>query len=203
MTTVLPLTCFPPVKWMAYSVQKDAVIDIYEHYVKQSYRSRFELLGANGILTLSLFVESTKGQKVPVKDMRLMEGSWGKNHMSSIRSAYGKSAFFEHLEDDLVRLFAEDRPSYLLDFNLQALDILRPYFKGWNYSLSTMYLEKEEQTEDCRNLFFPKNRALHYPSYLQVFGDRFDFQSDLSVLDLVMNLGPQSLGYVKNIDLTI
>ncbi|MEN9348676.1 MAG: hypothetical protein RLZZ77_2187 [Bacteroidota bacterium] len=188
---------------MAYAVQKDAVIDIYEHYVKQSYRSRFELLGANGILTLSLFVESTKGQKVPVKDMRLMEGSWGKNHMTSIRSAYGKSAFFEHLEDDLVRLFAEDRPSYLLDFNLQTLDMLRPYFKGWNYSLSTMYLEKEEQAEECRNLFFPKNRALHYPSYLQVFGDRFDFQSDLSVLDLVMNLGPQSLGYVKNIDLTI
>ena len=203
MTTVLPLACFPPVKWMALAVQKNAVIDIHEHYIKQTYRTRFEILGANGLLPLSLFVESSKGLKVPMKDMKLSEGSWGKNHLTSIRSAYGKSAFFEHLEDELVQLFAEDRPSYLLDFNEQALHMLKPFFKGITFQYSQEYVEVSEDLSDYRSLFSPKNRDLKLAPYLQVFGDRFPFQSDLSVLDLVMNLGPQSLTYVKNVDLAI
>lgn len=184
-------------------MQENVVIDIHEHYIKQTYRTRFEILGANGLLPLSLFVESTNGQKTPMKDIRLMEGSWGKNHFTSIRSAYGKSAFFEHLEDDLIKLFAEERPSFLLDFNQQALQMLRPYFKGWNYFFSNEYVEISDQINDQRSHFSPKNRSVNFPSYLQVFGDRFPFQSDLSVLDLVMNLGPQSVSYVKKVDLTI
>lgn len=203
MTTVLPLCCFPSVIWMANAMQENTVIDIHEHYIKQTYRTRFEILGANGVLPLSIFVESTNGIKVPLKDIRLMEGSWGKNHLTSIRSAYGKSAFFEHLEEDLVKLFAEERPAFLLDFNQKALDMLRPFFKDWKYELSSSYIEISNEINDLRGHFSPKKKKSDLPSYLQVFGDRFPFQSDLSILDVVMNLGPQSMSYVKKIDLTI
>jgi hypothetical protein len=188
---------------MSLAMQENVVLDIYEHYIKQTYRTRFEILGANGVLPLTLFVESTNGQKTPIKDIRLADGAWGKSHLTSIRSAYGKSAFFEHLEDDLVKLFAEERPSFLLDFNEQSLQMLRPYFKGWNYFFSKEYVEQSSELNDCRGLFSPKNKNANLPSYLQVFGDRFPFQSDLSTLDLVMNLGPQSMSYVKKIDLAI
>ncbi|MBQ8045006.1 MAG: hypothetical protein IJ269_01485, partial [Bacteroidales bacterium] len=57
-----------------------------------------------------------------------------------------------------------------------------------------------ERTKDYRNVFSPKNKeTIQLPPYDQVFTDRFGFQSDISILDLLFNLGPDSLGYLKEV----
>ena len=57
-----------------------------------------------------------------------------------------------------------------------------------------------EGTIDYRNHFSPKNKELlSLPEYNQVFEDRYGFQSDISILDLIFNLGPDSLGYLKEV----
>ena len=45
----------------------------------------------------------------------------------------------------------------------------------------------------------PKKKIKKFKSYTQVFQDRNKFQSDLSILDLLFNLGPESSDYLRSL----
>ena len=60
---------------------------------------------------------------------------------------------------------------------------------------------RKEYELDFRNVFSPK---IPYPtegmeSYYQVFSDRVPFTPNLSIIDLLMNLGPEATDYLKKI----
>jgi hypothetical protein len=198
--TVLPLCSFPPISWMAHAVQTEVCIDVYEHFEKQTYRSRFDVQAANGPLSLSLAVQSTQGKKTPLCDMRLASGPWRKNHWTSLRSAYGKSAFFDYVEHELHELFTRKDLEFLIDFNQNALAILQPFFKTFEPVYSTAYIEKDTPLLiDLRDQWKPPLPKHTWPSYTQVFCDRHAFMADLSALDLIMNKGPMAADYLKQL----
>ncbi len=175
-------------------------IDVGEHYRKQSYRNRCDILGANGPLSLTVPVFKKSGEKLRVRDVRIdYAKEWQHQHWHSIVSAYRNSPYFDYYGEAFEPFYLR-RYEFLSDFNQEiqstVLDILGVHPK---IKLSETYVAPEPGIRDCRDAFSPKPR-LEAPdetfvpaSYYQVFSDRYGFVPDLSILDLIFCEGPEAM----------
>ena len=92
------------------------LLEQHEYYQKQSYRNRCRIATANGIMDLSIPVDSAG--KTPIRDLRISDhNNWQTHHWRSIETAYNSSPFFEYYADDF-RPFFEKKWLFLWDFNL-------------------------------------------------------------------------------------
>lgn len=184
------------------SRQEKVVIQTKAFYQKQTYRNRTTIAGANGILNLSIPVNrSSKEERL--KDIEVSinyEEQWQKNHWKSFKSAYSSSPFFEFYEDDLKEVFFTHK-SNLIDFNTSLLYL----FLEW------CEIEVEVSMSQEEVVFYPTTNMLiaskevsplSFPKYTQVFDNKFGFLPNLSVLDLISNLGPESSSYLNLIDIS-
>jgi len=194
---------FPPVSYVAALLQSNSiVVEQYETFPKQTYRNRTVIATANGLLSLTVPVVRTNGNHTYTKDMAICYNeNWTLKHWRAIESAYNASPYFLYYKDEL-ELILNKKHSTLIDLNM---DIIAFVFKKLKTKkevlLSDDYVSIiTERTKDYRNVFSPKNKeTIQLPPYDQVFTDRFGFQSDISILDLLFNLGPDSLGYLKEV----
>ena len=194
---------FPPVSYVAAMVESSIVVlEQYETFPKQTYRNRTVIATANGLLSLTVPVVRTNGNHTYTKDMAICYNeNWPLKHWRAIESAYNASPYFLYYKDEL-ELILNKKHSTLIDLNM---DIIAFVFKKLKTKkevlLSDDYVSViTERTKDYRNVFSPKNKeTIQLPPYDQVFTDRFGFQSDISILDLLFNLGPDSLGYLKEV----
>jgi hypothetical protein len=196
---ILPLAYLPPIEYFLwYCIVDSAIIDIYEHYIKQTYRNRCCIYGANGKLSLTVPVIKSTGNHTLMKDVLICyRQPWQQIHWRAISSAYSSSPYFLFYKDDLM-LFYETPYTYLIDFNLKLLDT----FLGWlgiaiHHTLTDQYKANLESYVDLRLLLNPKRKTtFNNPPYIQVFGDRFGFIPNLSIIDLLFNLGPDAGQYL-------
>ena len=194
---------FPPVSYVAALLQSNSiVVEQYETFPKQTYRNRTVIATANGLLALTVPVVRTNGNHTYTKDMAICYNeNWTLKHWRAIESAYNSSPYFLYYKDE-VEVILNKQHATLIDLNM---DILTFVFKKLKVKkeviLSDDYISQiGEGTIDYRNHFSPKNKELlSLPEYDQVFEDRYGFQSDISILDLIFNLGPDSLGYLKEV----
>lgn len=188
--------------WSLLVQSEHIVLDQHEHYVKRSYRNRAHILGANGLLKLSVPLEHGKQQRSILKDVRISyQENWQKNHWQSLVSAYRRSPFFEYYEDNFRKLYQTEY-EFLFEYNYAYLvQIAKLLNVNLFVSFSVNYQPKSVfQGLDCRNKFLPQQTlSLDFPKYTQVFSDRFDFIPDLCVLDVLFNLGTRSVEYLKGI----
>ncbi len=206
---ILPLTYLGNIQWFTKLIcSPDCVIDIHEHYVKQSYRNRCDILTANGPAALTVnTVKASNRDKAAVKDTRIdYSKRWQHLHWQSLVSSYGGSPYFEHYAGEFEPFYTS-RFDFLLDFNLGLLEtVLRLVGSDAEIMLSEMYIEPPVDTsaKDWRSAISPKPRlfqpdALFIPEpYWQVFSDRTDFVPNLSVIDLLFCEGPQALEIIRN-----
>jgi hypothetical protein len=137
-----------------------------------------------------------------MRDVRISDlGNWRRLHWTALATAYGDSPFFDYYVDDL-RPFYEQRFAFLLDFNMQMtaklcelLDITP------NISLSEEYVKDVESgVDDFREVIRPKHPmpdADFIPKpYYQVYAQRHGFIPNLSILDLLFNMGNEALFYL-------
>jgi WbqC-like protein family len=192
---LLPLCVFPPVSWCSLWTQ-GAVIDIGENFVKQSFRNRFEILSGQGRQLMTLPVEGTDGKKVPVSEVLLYGNDWQKRHVRAIRVAYGKSPFYEHYAGEIEQIYLR-RHAKLSDFSLDTLRWIASVIQLPMPVVSLSYIE-DWKGPDYRD-HFKHLHANQFPPYLQVFSDRWKFESDLSIMDLIMNEGPAAINYLRAI----
>lgn len=170
----------------------EVFIERHEFYEKQSYRNRCKILTANGVMDLTIPVEKTG--KVLISDIRISEhDNWQTNHWRAIESAYNSSAFFEYYADDL-RPFYEKKWQFLWDFNMEIQHKMMDLFEiEKSCQLTDSYLNQYENKTDYRNLIHPKKESLNYSKpYYQVFEQKFGFCANLSCIDLLFNMGPES-----------
>lgn len=195
---------FPPISYVAAMLDKPVVVvEQYETFPKQTYRNRAVVATANGLLPLSVPVIRTNGNHTYTKDMDICYNeNWAAKHWRAIESAYNSSPYFLYYKDD-VEAILNKKHRTLLELNM---DILAFVFKKLKVAkdimLSTDFVLAEDVAtiEDYRNRFSPKNKEIiQLPPYDQVFEDRYGFQQDLSILDLLFNMGPDSLGYLKEV----
>ncbi len=191
----LPLCLFPSAHWLALA-SPEAIINPNETYLKQTFRNRYDISGVNGRLSLTVPVEGQKGVKTPFKEIRLSAGDWRKQHLNTLRSAYGRAAYFEHYFDRL-QIVIMQRETFLLDLNLKALEWMKSCGIELKYTLCDE--PWDYQTGDYTYLWEPAQRWPELPSYPQVFSDRHAFMSGLSCIDILMNKGPRTNEYLAQV----
>ena len=208
-TALLQTTYFGPIQWYQKLYRYDRVIiEQYDSYQKQTYRNRCVIATANGVQALTVPVEHAD-DKILTKDLRISDhNQWRRVHWNALQSAYSESPFFDYYADDL-RLFFERKYEFLIDFNeairqkvCELIDI-HP-----NVSYSTEFTsDTNPQTSTLRhqpsdiadfrtviNAKHPLPDADFTPrSYWQVFQHKHGFLPNLSILDLLFNMGTESI----------
>ena len=200
MKALLPIFYLPPISWFAefLNAENEIILEQFENFPKQTYRSRCTIYGANGKLALILPIHHNG--KRTMKDLEISYAEdWQKLHWKSIKIAYQSSPYFEYYEDQLKQIYSS-QPKSLIEFNLNALKIILKILKEEKeFSLSEEY-QKTPEAIDLRNEFSAKKESEYsFSEYYQTFSDKLGFVADLSVLDLLCNLGPESATYIKNI----
>ena len=192
---LLPTAYWGSIAYQAYHLQYDCIVEVNEHFVKQSIRSRCQILGANKPLTLNVPRVRKSSSKTTVKDLCInYDHPWQKEHWQSLMSSYRSSPYFEYYEDELAPLYKQ-KSNTLLEFNIR---IQKKLFELINIDKELQFTnsyQKVFEGLDLRNYNF----IADCPSYTQVFGT--DFTPNLSILDLLFNEGPNSESYLLGLSL--
>ena len=193
----------PNVATLAVLAQYECIdIQTQAFYQKQTYRNRTQITGANGVLNLSIPIEKgVKGTRLIDQDVLISyDEMWQNNHWKSFVSAYQSSPFFEFYQDDFEAIFFKQQKK-LFDFNMSILQLIMDWLE-----LDTKIRISSEQplfNPTGEALISAKNTtAIHFPKYIQVFNSKLGFISNLNALDLICCLGPESLSYLRKIDIT-
>lgn len=196
-TAYLSTAYLAPVQYYCKLLQFPKIkIEKEENYVKQTYRNRCVIAGANGPLPLSVPVEKTESLKCQTKDIRISDhGNWRHLHWNALVSAYGTSPFFEYYQDDFAPYY-EKKYDFLFDFNEELRQLICTLLDITpNVSYTDVY--ETEVSHDFREIISPKSKtkdAGFLPTpYYQVFKDKHGFLSNLSIIDLLFNMGPEGL----------
>jgi hypothetical protein len=189
-----------PASYFARIAKADRIfIETKEHYIKQTYRNRCRIMTANGVLNLTIPVTKIDGNHTSIRNIEIAyHEKWQQLHWRAITAAYQHSPYFMFYEDALKPYYTKQFKS-LLAFNLELtktiLD-LTGIEKEINLT-NDYYKVLPEGTTDLRDAFSPKvPLQKELPPYIQVFAERHEFQQDLSILDVLLNLGPQTSSYL-------
>lgn len=186
---------------------EEVLIEEHENYTKQSFRNRCDILSGNGVISLSIPVKKENGRdKIPIREVEIeyvME--WQKQHWRSIVSAYGSSPFFEFYDYLFEPLFKK-KEKYLIDHNNNCMDVVCGCIKKRvEIGRTTDFMETEDNETilDYRQSISPKaalqKEDSHFMDveYYQVFAEKFPFQKNLSILDLLFCEGNNTLNLLN------
>jgi hypothetical protein len=204
-TALLQTTYFGPVQWYQKLHRYDCCyIEQHDSYQKQTYRNRCVIATANGPQALTVPVEHeacNKQEASKTKDLRISDhNQWRRVHWNALQSAYSESPFFDYYADD-IHPFFEKKYTFLLDFNeairqtVCALIDIHP-----NVVYSSAFMVQGPASKDFRDVIHAKHPQhdddFTPKPYWQVFQHRYGFQPNLSVLDLLFCMGPESIFYL-------
>ena len=124
-TSLLTTAYLPPVEYFfAIARSGRVLIEQYENYQKQSWRSRCRILSAAGPEDLSIPVVKEERRSRPVRDIRIDYGEpWLQHHIRAFSAAYNASAYYDHYADELIPIL-ESKPAFLFDLNMALLEKL-------------------------------------------------------------------------------
>ncbi len=225
MTPVLSAFYFGSVEhYRLMAQQPRVIIDVGEHYERQSYRTRTSIVGPNGKQDLTVQIARRSGEKMPMHTVGLSYvETWPQQHVHAIRSAYGNTPWFIHYIDaiEAVVLKKFDR---LVDLDLATMRLALKWLGlGTEVMVSEEYVEVSGEYRvasgecgpqephsplvthhsalDLRTTFHPKRplppEITAVPPYTQLFADRHGFVPRMSVIDLVMNTGPEAARIIR------
>ncbi len=194
---------FPPIEYFVYIVHaKELLIEAHENYNKQSYRNRAYIYTANGQLELNIPIKKNGLRHAPIRSVTLDDSRWKTNHLRAMDAAYNTAPFYLYYQDEIKNILIEENHSlFLLNHRLlhtlcQQIGLSTPM------SATKEFIKSPPDVLDLRDKIHPKKKTpfhqIHFPEYTQVFHDKHGFIKNLSILDLLFNLGPESKDYLKN-----
>lgn len=184
---------FAELFFLAENGEVNVLLD--ETFPKQSFRNSCEILGANGVLRLTIPVEGrSKNRKT--KAILITDENWQRQHIHSIKSAYARSPFYEYYADEVLGFYEENKTARELShFCIKNIELCLTLLQKPIKLITNCEFEKGHSS-DLRNRFKSGKKQLNFTEYYQTFSDRFAFEPNLSILDLLFNLGPESLNYI-------
>ncbi len=203
--TLLSTSYLPPIEYFYHINKSDSIlIEQFETFKKQSYRNRCIIYTEKGEMSLSIPVNKPNGNHTKTNEIEIAEiDNWQKNHWKAIQSAYQASPFFLYYKDDL-EIFYTRKYNKLIDFNTKLLITLNELIGIEAEIVFTNDFIKPNNTgTDLRFKISPKEKPTisTFPHYTQVFSERHGFIKNLSIIDLLFNMGPETLSYLKDMEL--
>jgi hypothetical protein len=200
---LLPTAYFPPVSYFVYLVKSSkALIEQMETYPRQTYRNRCEIMTSAGRLNLVVPVSRPGGNHTLTRDTEISyREPWNRHHWKSITTAYRSSPYFNYYSDIIQPLFESKETSLLIN-NLGIQSIICKILKiKTSIGFTEDYIKQPEAVIDLRGAMKPgkQQQNLSFPSYPQVFSHISGFEADLSILDLLFNLGPETCQYLEKV----
>lgn len=201
-TVYLSSAYLAPVEYYTKLATYDKIyVEQHDHYMKQTYRNRCTIAAPDGELPLSIPTVKPDTPKCPMKDIRISDhGNWRHLHWNAIESAYNSTPFFEYYKDDF-RPFYEKKYEFLIDFNEELCRMICELI-GLHPNMERTEAYKTDFTSDetdFRERIHPK-KDFHIEDpefvakpYYQVFEQKLGFIPNLSIIDLLFNMGPESL----------
>jgi len=208
MKIVIEAQFLPPVSvFMCFAHAEMVYLEFNENYQKRSWRNRSAILNSNGEHIISVPLHKGKNQQQSIRHTKISyDQNWLKVLKTQLQSAYGKSAFFDYYHEELF-MFFDHKFEYLFELNWELITFimkvtgLSPKLEKTN----DYYRTYPKGTCDLRNKWSPVSDGfkLEYDEtmkYPQVFEYKFGFTPDLSIIDLLFNMGPEAITVLKNGD---
>lgn len=218
------LTAHQPVylPWIGL-LNKIAKADLFCHfdivqYQKKDFNNRNSIKTKDGILLLSVPVESKNHFEKSVGKINIINKGWDKKHIKSIKLSYSKADFFKKYFEELEFIIAGKKYKTLSELNLKILKFLLKSFNintpivlasDYNFEgkKSDLVLDmclklkakkyifgQEGKKYANKESFIKKGISVYFqkfvhPTYKQLHGK---FIPKLSAIDLLFNEGPKS-----------
>ncbi len=197
-SVILSTAYLPPIQYISKIYRcEEILLDLGENFGKRSYRNRCEIMTANGVVSLTVPVERANSG-LPIKEMRIYYGKpWQRVHIGAIRSSYATAPYFEYYFDDIESLLSK-KFLWLIELNETLLDYILKTLKI-GHSINKVELTSAPiELNDFRGSIHPNERYrredpdFEAKPYRQVFSDKLPFAPNLSILDLLFCVGPDS-----------
>jgi hypothetical protein len=196
---LIDLQYLPSISWFCtYLSYPEVWIEREENFVKSTARNRCSIAGAGGEIRLTIPLKGGRDHHRKYSETAISyQTNWHLQHWQSIVSAYGSAPFFEHYCEKFQKIY-ETPPALLFDFNLALLNMALTLLKlNKDYKLTAVYEKEPAGITDFRS---SRHNTLNiqHGRYYQVFEERNGFISNLSILDLLFNLGPEAKSYLAH-----
>lgn len=179
------LDCVGSISWWKSWLKDGGELYLHHTFQKQSSLSQYCIAGAQGVLKLSVPTQK-QSRKGNYDNVRIENGErWQLEHWRSIEAAYRKSPFFIYYDYKIKPIF-DTKFDLLIDFNKALLERLIECLKTDQnaiYNMTEPVSYNEVKESECN-------------VYPQVFDERSGFQTNMSLLDVLFNLGPETLDYL-------
>ena len=198
---VMGSMCAASVRCYAAALQSGhLLVDLSEKRLPLRHsHHRYRIDGPNGLQTLTVpLVGSTNNMMTPLRDVLISEhGDWRRLHWGALYSAYGRSPYFDYVADDLSRVINGSQ-RYLHEFNAQMHQLIVDFM---DLPLATRYLDEVGEGDldgalDLRGrIAMKKTDTLPIADvpYYQMWTNASGFCPDMSILDLMMNMGREGI----------
>ena len=213
---LLGIAYFPPVSYFALiakgmvlspenTIPSIVYIEACENYQKQSWRNRCRILAADGPAYLNFPIVHEGSHELPITAIKVDYSTpWVLKTKRAIASAYESSAFFDYYKDELFAIL-DSHPETLFELDMR---IIRFFLDKTGIAADlrlTDTFQPSSGVDDYREVLHPKrpntvlrDLGLEKP-YFQVFARKYGFISDLSIMDLLFNEGPDSICYLTKL----
>ena len=204
MNVILSTAYLGPVSYYCQLyANRHILIERHEHYIKQTYRNRCLIAAPEGVQALTIPIVRQDPSHNEIKDILISDhGNWQHLHRQALITAYTTSPYFEFYADDFLPFYEKHHWKYLFDFNEALRETVCKLIDLQPDVEYTQDYQAHYDEKDLRNLISPKQRntppGFIPQRYYQVFEQNHGFLPDLSIIDLLFNMGPESLIVIRD-----
>lgn len=175
---------FPDVSYFQFAAHKGEVA-LFSHFEQAHYA----ISGANQIETLRIPLTHDSKKKVPEFWEISYQHKWLREHKNAWRTAYGKSPFYEYYDYRIWDLLNQEQASFI-SLQESTIQLLLPWLGLEELPIKNLEFEESRH-------YFRSFKDTPYREYSQVFENKFGHRKDLSIIDLLFNIGPECASYFR------
>jgi predicted GIY-YIG superfamily endonuclease len=174
---------------------QEVILDVNERFQKQSYRSRCSIYSANGLQNLIVPVIRPNGKESLMSAILISYAEdWQKDHIKAIESAYRRAPFYEYYAEELFSII-QKKHERLVDLNKELTIYLLNCF-GIKATLRFGGMN-EGSSIPLKKIMTPKSRIDFKVNAYQQALNTGEFESNLSIIDLLFNVGKEGVQLLK------
>ncbi len=174
-----PLQFFPSISWFMTYALPFKKIHISEQINQKNYGNRLIIPGPNKLQQVSIPL-TKKSLNSSIHHIEMSnQHKWKKELKHALKTTYGKSAYFDHYENQIHALLSNNERYAEL-----CIQSIRWGLKSLQWDIPVVF---------CSDYNIQTNNIItETPPYFQVFQESLGFIPDMPIVDIIFNLGPEA-----------